>query len=202
MLKENNQRMRYLSYEECQTLIDVCESHLKPIVITALNTGMRKGEILNLKWDDVDLKNGFIFVRETKNGDRRDIPINQKLRSALESLYRGSKKNPRQIHIPYVFYYYRTGNPFLDVKRSFTTALRKAGIKDFRFHDLRHTFASQLVMAGADIAAVRELLGHKTLTMTLRYSHLAPNHKVQTVKLLDGIVGEDSTSQLLHNMVI
>lgn len=201
MLKENNQRMRYLTPEECQSLIGACEDHLKPIVITALNTGMRRGEIMNLVWEDIDLRNGFIFVRNTKNGERRDIPINQQLRTTLEELYRGSKDRPRKIHIPYVFYYHVTSNPIISVKRSFSTALRKVGIKDFRFHDLRHTFASQLVMAGADLAAVRELLGHKTLTMTLRYSHLAPNHKVQTVNLLDKALKDGSSSQLLHNML-
>ncbi len=74
---------------------------------------------------------------------------------------------------------------YLDIKRSFASALRKAGIKDFKFHDLRHTFASQLVMAGVDITTIKELLGHKTLTMTLRYAHLAPSHKVKAVDLLD-----------------
>ena len=84
-----------------------------------------------------------------------------------------------------MFYNPKTEKPYKNMVKSFDSALRRAGIKDFVFHDLRHTFASQLVMAGVDLATVRELLGHKTLTMTLRYSHLAPSHKVKAVDLLD-----------------
>lgn len=177
-IKENNRRLRYLSKEECQNLINACEPHLKPIVITALNTGMRKGEILTLKWDNVDMKHGFILLDITKNGERREIPINDTLRGVLQGI-------TRRLDIPYVFYDNATGKPYRDVKRSFNTALRRAGIKDFHFHDLRHTFASHLVMAGVDITTVKELLGHKTLTMTLRYAHLAPSHKVEAVKKFD-----------------
>jgi integrase len=88
LLPENNRRLRYLSKEECQTLINSCESHLKPIVITALNTGMRKGEILSLKWDNVDLKHGFILLEKTKNGERREIPINDTLKITLKGITR------------------------------------------------------------------------------------------------------------------
>ena len=76
------------------------------------------------------------------------------------------------------------GNPRQDVRQSFSTALRKSGINNFHFHDLRHTFASQLVMSGVDLNTVRELLGHKDITMTLRYSHLAPRHKQHAVDIL------------------
>ena len=92
--------------------------------------------------------------------------------------------------IPYVFYNPLTGKQYNNVGRSFDRALKRSGIRDFHFHDLRHTFASQLVMAGVDLATVRELLGHKTLTMTLRYSHLAPSHKVKAVDLLDSKLNE------------
>ncbi len=192
LLPENNRRLRYLSIGECQSLINACDKHLKPIVITALNTGMRKSEILNLKWDNVDLKHGFILLDRTKNGDRREIPINDTLRQILQGLM-------RRVDIPYVFYDPRTGKPYQEVKRSFNTALRKAGIKDFRFHDLRHTFASHLVMSGVDLTTVKELLGHKNLTMTLRYAHLAPGHKVKAVGLLDNILNEKPTIQKLYN---
>ena len=178
MPKENNRRLRFLSKEECSTLINACSPHLKPIVISALNTGMRKQEILSLEWErNIDLKHGFILLDVTKNGERREIPINRTLRDALKNLV-------RRFDSPYVFID-GNGNRFLDVKRSFHSALRKAGIKDFRFHDLRHTFASHLVMAGVDITTVKELLGHKTLTMTLRYAHLSPGHKVNAVRILD-----------------
>ena len=178
LLQEHNRRLRFLSKEEIVNLIDACDLHLRPIVITALNTGMRKGEILTLVWDQVDLKHGFILLVNTKNGERREIPINQTLRDALSAL-------PRHITSPYVFWQGEEGKLFKDVKRSFNSACRRAGIKDFHFHDLRHTFASHLVMAGVDITTVKELLGHKTLAMTMRYAHLAPSHKVRAVAMLD-----------------
>lgn len=179
LLPENNKRLRYLSKEECRSLIDSCTPHLRPIVVTALNTGMRKEEILSLAWEKhVDLMHGFILLNITKNGERREIPINQTVRRTLQGLV-------RHIHSPYVFTD-TEGKRYQDVKRSFKSACRRAGIKDFRFHDLRHTFASQLIMAGVDITTLKELLGHKTLTMTLRYTHLAPSHKIKAVEILDG----------------
>jgi integrase len=189
-LKNENKRLRYLSKEECQILINTCESHLKPIVITALNTGMRKGEILNLRWDNVDLRHGFILLDKTKNGERREIPINDTLRAVLQGLQ-------RRLDIPYVFYDAATGKPYQDVKRSFNTACRRAGIRDFHFHDLRHTFASHLVMAGVDLTTVSRLLGHKSLTMTLRYSHLAPEHMSKAVDILDSVINEKTISTKL-----
>jgi len=173
-LPERNGRLRFLSKEEIQNLIDACAAHISPIVLMALNTGMRKGEILSLVWEQVDLKHGFILLIDTKNGERREIPINETLRYSLSSL-------PRHIASPYVFWQGDDGKRYMDVRRSFRSALKRAGIRDFRFHDLRHTFASHLVMAGVDITTVKELLGHKTLTMTMRYAHLAPSHKVSCI---------------------
>jgi integrase len=198
LLEENNRRLRYLSKEECQALTKECDEHLRPIVITALNTGMRRGEILNLKWDNVDLQHGFILLDQTKNGERREIPINGTLRGTLEELFRGTTKRPRRIDIPWVFYDPYTGRPYQSVKRSFAGACRRAKIKDFHFHDSRHTFASHLVMAGVDLTTVRELLGHKTLTMTLRYAHLAPSHKVKAVDVLDSAINNSPTAQKKH----
>src|SRR5208283_1726113 len=185
-------RLRYLSQDECRTLIDKCESHLKPIVSMALNTGMRKGEILGLKWDNVDLKHGFILLDKTKNGERREIPIDKTLRATFTAI-------ARRLDLPYVFFNPDTDLPYGDIKNAFNRAVRKAGIKDFHFHDLRHTFASHLVMAGVDITTVSKLLGHKSLTMTLRYSHLAPNHLQNAVNMLN-ITGEEKrTAYLLHS---
>jgi integrase len=190
LLPENNKRLRYLSKEECQALINACDAHLKPIVVTALNTGMRKGEILSLRWDNIDFKHNFILLDVTKNGERREIPINETLRGVLQGL-------TRRLDIPYIFYDKATGKPYQDIKRSFNTALRKAGIKDFHFHDLRHTFASHLVMAGVDITTVSRLLGHKSLTMTLRYSHLAPEHMSKAVDILDTVINRKPISTKL-----
>jgi len=198
--KENNRRDKFLSAEEIQSLLDVCDSnvisitgksiqqkqaHLKPIIIFALNTGCRKEEILSLKWEQVDLKHGFINLSRTKNGERRQIPINDTLRETLKGL-------TRRIDVPWVFYEViqdKKQNKEIvkrlgDIKRSFNTACRKAGIHDFVFHSLRHTFASHLVMAGVDLTTVSRLMGHKSLTMTLRYSHLAPNHLSAAVNVL------------------
>lgn len=192
LLEENNRRLRFLSKEECKALIASCESHLKPIVMTALNTGCRKGEILSLEWEQhVDLRHGFITLDKTKNGERREIPINDTLRAVLQGL-------TRRLDLPYVFHDHDTGKPYKDVKRSFKTALRRAGIRDFHFHDLRHTFASHLVMAGVDLTTVSRLLGHKTLTMTLRYAHLAPSHMVKAVDILDSTLNGNEVTQKVH----
>jgi integrase len=178
LLEENNQRLRYLSLEESQALLKACSSELRPIVTTALSTGMRKSEILGLTWDQVDLKHGFTLLDRTKNGSRREIPINRTLRATLQGL-------PRRLGVPWVFSEARTGKPPRDVGKAFSAALRRSGIDDFRFHDLRHTFASHLVMAGVDLVTVKELLGHKSLAMTLRYAHLAPAHALRAVQVLD-----------------
>jgi len=192
LLQENNRRLRYLSTQECQALVNASEPHLKPIIVIALHTGMRKEEILSLEWDrNVDLVHGFILLEMTKNGERREVPINATLRGALKGIV-------RRVDSPYVFVD-REGRRFKDVRRSFHSALRKVGLKDFRFHDLRHTFASQLVMAGVDITTVKELLGHKSLAMTLRYSHLAPAHKVNALSILDGAMNRQPTIQKLYN---
>lgn len=189
LLPENNRRLRFLSKDECGKLINASNARLKPIAITAINTGMRKSEILNLTWDQVDLKHGFILLDVTKNGERREIPINETLRTTLKGIV-------RRLDTPHVFYVKKTGVPYQDIKRSFASACRTAGIRDFRFHDLRHTFASQLVMAGVDLTTVKELLGHKSLTMTLRYAHLAPGHKIKAVDILDGILNGKTISAM------
>lgn len=106
----------------------------------------------------------------------------------------------RRIDVPYLLIYDKTGNRYGNLQRSFNTTCRRAGIKDFHFHDLRHSFASQLVMARIDLTTIKELLGHKTLTMTLRYVHLAPSHKVKAVDILDSTVNETPTIQKLYKM--
>jgi integrase len=188
--KEDKQ-LRFLSLEEAQALVSVCDEHIKPIVITALNTGMRKGEIFRLTWDEVDLAHGFVLLSKTKNGERREIPINNSLKAVFQRLPRHFvevEKDGQKELVPYVFHDPKTLRPYVDLKRSFATALKNAGITDFHFHDLRHTFASQLVMAGVDLVAVKELLGHKDIKMTLRYAHLAPAHKRKAVNVLDSLL--------------
>ncbi|MDW7997824.1 MAG: site-specific integrase [Thermodesulfovibrio sp.] len=183
-LRGETKRLKYLSKEEIQRLLSCCDEHLYPIVVVALNTGMRKGEILNLKWQNIDFKNEIILLDKTKNDERREIPMNNTLKLLFKKLY-----SQRKLHTDYIFVNPETGRKYVDLKRSFASACRKAGLQDFRFHDLRHTFASQLVMSGVDLKTVQELLGHKSLTMTLRYAHLSQAHKKEAVKTLETKIG-------------
>ena len=180
MFKVNNRRLRFLEQEEIPKLLSNCCEHLKPIVIVALNTGMRKGEILKLKWHDIDIKRNIITLLDTKNGEKREVSMNEVAEKALIAV----SKHPDS---PYIFCN-KDGKPYGDIKKSFLTAIKKSDIIDFHFHDLRHTFASQLVMAGVGLNTVRELLGHKSLEMTIRYSHLSPDHKKRAVDLLGKII--------------
>jgi integrase len=174
--KVQNKITRFLEIDEIEKLLANCCEHLKPVVITALHTGMRKSEILNLKWRDIDIKRGIIHLLDTKNGEKREVPMNEIVQKTII----GVLKNPES---QYVFCN-KEGKPYENVRKSFSTALKNAGIINFRYHDLRHTFASQLVMSGVDLNCVRELLGHKSLAMTLRYSHLSPDHKKRAVDIL------------------
>ena len=144
----------------------------------ALTTGMRRGEILGLKWDYIRLDNRLIILPVTKNNAVRVLPIN-------DTLYRTLMEMPEKTG-----YVFGNGKPITDVKHRFTSACKKAGITDFRVHDQRHTYASHLAMRGVQIRALQELLGQKTLAMTQRYSHLAPEQLQNAVKLLDGVIGE------------
>lgn len=173
-------RLRFLEKEQIKTLIENCSTRLRPIVIVAIYTGMRRGEILNLHWQDVDFKRNVITLLDTKSGPQRKLPMNALVQKTLQELDR----NPLS---PFVFCYEK-GERIQDVRKSFSTALEKSGIINFHFHDLRHTFASQLVMAGVDLNTVRELMGHKDIKMTLRYAHLAPSHKQQAVEALAGAI--------------
>jgi integrase len=176
LFKVPAKRIRYLEKEEIDRLLAHCCEHLKPIVIVALHTGMRKSEILGLKWHDIDIKRNIIHLLDTKNREKREVPMNE----VVQKTVIGVLKHPDS---QYVFCK-KDGEPYGNVRKSFFTAVTKAGIINFRFHDLRHTFASQLVMSGVDLNTVRELLGHKSLEMTLRYSHLSPDHKKRAVDIL------------------
>jgi len=175
--KEPPGRVRYLVEKEISRLLQHCADHIKPIVIMALNTGMRKGEILSLKWADIDMQNRTIALRKTKNNELRILPVN-------DALYKTLRSMGQQLGNQYVFSD-NTGNSYRDIKKGFSAALRRAGIQDFRFHDLRHTFASRLVMAGVDIRTVQELLGHKDIKMTMRYSHLSDQNLRKAVDKLE-----------------
>jgi integrase len=185
MLKENNHRLRFLSEPEIERLLQACTDlktytpHLRPLVETALHTGMRRGELLGLQWEQI--RNGFIYLTETKSGKSRQIPINNRLADVFKEVRRGN-----QLKSEFVFCDSQ-GRRFLEVKRSFASACKRAGVEDFRFHDLRHTFASRLVMKGASLKAVQELLGHADMKMTMRYAHLSHEHLRDSVNLLNDL---------------
>ncbi len=213
MLREDNTRIRYLSFEEEEALKRAMSArdyrikkdrengnkhrsergyallpdlsnrtyadHIEPLVIVAVNTGMRKGELLNLTWADVNFEREFVTVKaaNAKSGKARHIPLNPKAKSALLNWKLDCES------VRWVFEG-ENGQPLTDFKKAWIALLNAAKITDFRFHDLRHHFASKLVMAGVDLKTTRELLGHGSLDMTLRYAHLAPEHKAKAVNLL------------------
>jgi len=176
----DNRRVRFLSLEEINRLLEASSEDLYGILVVALNTGMRKGEILRLKWKYIDFQNGMIYLPSelSKNKYRREIPMNSVLMATLKKLHETAEGE-------YVFHgRFKDGKPPIDVRKSFAAALKKAGIEDFRFHDLRHTFCSQLVASGVDIYTVMELAGHRSIKMTMRYAHLAPGQKKDAVEIL------------------
>ena len=166
--RENNRRLRYLSEAEIQRLLKECPKHLREIVEVCLHTGMRRGELFNLKWRDI--AGGFIYITKTKTDDPRQIPINKTLAKVLKRIK--LRQWRKGIQSEYVFTY-RGQNISDTVKTAFGAAVKRAGILDFRFHDLRHTFASHYIMKGGSIAALQKILGHKGIKMTMRYAHLS-----------------------------
>ena len=158
--------------------------HLKPIVILSLSTGIRRNSVLSLEWGDVNFADRTILVRAAtaKNDKEYYVPMNDLV---FETLSRWHKQSRHTSLSDLVFPSPKTGKKMGSCDSAWDTLLKKAGIENFRWHDMRHDFASQLVMIGADLNAVRELLGHADLKMALRYAHLAPENKLQVVKMLD-----------------
>jgi integrase len=194
-VKVNNARLRYLSPDEIDRLLSACPSHLKPIVLTGLHTGMRKGEIVNLRWEQVDLPNRVLLLTDTKNGEQRGIPLNQTMTDLLSGLQASATGL-------WVFPNPRTGQPYRkDADTAWYTALKKAGLQGVHFHDLRHTTGSHLRMQGADLLSVQEILGHKDLRMTARYAHVGQSHKLAAVGLLEKAYGRTPTTENGSNQV-
>lgn len=192
-----NEVDRWLTAEEEERLMAASSPWLREIMVFALNTGMRQGEILNLQWQDVDFARGTLIVMKSKNGTRRTIPLNTKVFDLL-----AAKQSTSETSRGLVF---KTplGNE-LQVRylvREFCEARNRAGIPDFRFHDMRHTFATRLVQRGVDLYKVQRLLGHKTSTMTQRYAHHSPESLREGVNVLDECQPERVSTNLAQGAV-
>ncbi|MBW1992357.1 MAG: site-specific integrase [Deltaproteobacteria bacterium] len=179
LLREHNKRDRVLSPEEYSRLLDHCPPHLAPVVKLAYHTGMRQGEILGLKWGQVELKGGFIRLTpdQTKTAEGRLVPLPPELVEMFRAMPRGLPQTP-------VFTY--KGQGVAEMKRSFKTAVKRAGIEDFTFHDLRHTFTTNAVRAGVPIPVIMEITGHKSLAMFKRYANPTPEDLKAAVSRLAG----------------
>ncbi len=176
-----NFRETILSLEEEEALLKKCPKRLLPIVQVALNTGMRRGEILGLRWSQVDLAARTIKLSQTKSGKPRIIPIN----AFLIDILTGQERKTG--YSEFVFLNRATRKPFKDVKKAFNSAATNAGIEGLRFHDLRHTFASRLVAAGVDLITVKDLLGHHSVKVTERYTHTNAEQKKKAVEILQNL---------------
>ncbi len=204
LMKEDNERLRYLEEHEIPLLLYECPTHLRRVVVCAINTGMDRGELLNLKWSQI--KNGFIYLPKYKTRPKRQVPINNDLKQMF-----GEIRKDQGLRSEYVFTYAASEDKLKgrepvrkrkkvapapqrirNIKTSFKSACRRAGIEDFRFKDLRHTFASHFVMRGGTMKELQELMGHTTMTM--RYAHLSQEHKKKAVNRLNGLTAPAKNS--------
>ncbi len=180
-VRENNERVRYLSDDEEKRLCEAIGEQHWPKVAFALHTGFRQGNQFRCRWADVNFEAGTIRAHKPKSGRDYHVPINDELRAILQAL-------PSRLRSEWVFPS-ATGKTPLNPKnfdhRCFQPALKRAKISDFHWHDLRHTFASHLAMAGVDLRTVQELMGHQSIAMTQRYAHLSPEHKLAAVQRLN-----------------
>lgn len=195
--KEEEYQNGWLNREESEAFLKMCDERWYPFFATLLWTGMRLGEALALRWEDIIWRSETIRVRRSvyqgqfgtpKSGKGRDIPMNSRLIEVLKSLR----------HLKGELVFSTADGKLLDpanVKRPFAAALKKAGLPQIRIHDLRHSFASQLVQRGVQLKAVQELLGHADIKMTMRYAHLAPSDRRNAVEtlVLDEGHGKNST---------
>jgi integrase len=193
LFHDDNSRLRYLTREEYDRLIEAVRAlaarankpspYLEEKIILSVHTGLRRGSLFNLRWEQIDLANSVMRIPRTKSGRPLSVPLNATAKSTLEKLCQ--QRGPEN---PYVFPHKlgkNLGKPVHDVKNGFHGALELAGIEDFTWHDLRHTFASWLMMRGASLRSVAELLGHQSMKMTMRYAHLSPAFLSAEVSLLD-----------------
>lgn len=178
--ESGNQWRKERGYDALPTLKGCTfADHLTPIVLLTLNTGLRRGEVFNLRWADINFQTKTLTVRGegAKSGETRHIPLNLEALEALKQWKRQSGDSDQ-------VFPGRLRERLDNIKTSWRELISKAKIQNFRFHDVRHSFASKLVMRGVPLNTIRELLGHSDLSTTLRYAHLAPDHKAEAVALL------------------
>ncbi len=174
-LPEAQPRTRFLSRTEYRRLLAAAKAHLKPIIEIAVETGLRSEELLGLRWEQVNLERREVRVVVTKSKQPRVVPLSDRAVAIFVATARIGDS-------PFVFTNPLTVQRYKTVKQPFRAACRRSGIEDFRFHDLRHTFASWAVQNGADLYRISRILGHSTLQMTTRYAHLATKHLHEVVK--------------------
>jgi len=179
--KENNERDRWLTEDEERRILKNSFQWLKEIIVFALNTGLKQDELLSIEWSRVNLLRKTVLINNTKNNKPRTIPLNK---IALDVLLRRS--NVKSIKNDYAFFS-RNGKKINhhSLRKSFRIALKKARIENFRFHDLRHTFATRLAQRGVDIYKIAKLLGHRDIKMTQRYAHHCPESLRDGVEILE-----------------
>ena len=181
MVTEPRGRVRFLSDAERKSLLEACQDSgnplLYPLVVTALSTGARQGELLGIRWKDVDFHMGLIRLENTKNNERRAVPLTSHALELLKEM-----ASVRRIDTDLVFPF--KGGRY-GVRGPWSKALKTADIENFRFHDLRHSAASYLAMNGATLAEIAEVLGHKTLQMVKRYAHLTEQHTSRVVERMN-----------------
>jgi integrase len=170
---------RYQKYSDLNIL--TFADYLKPMFLVSINTGIPQGEMFNLCWNDINFERAILTVNgsNAKSGKTRYIPLNSEALLALKN-WRAQQPNDNSTMV----FQGKNGNRFNNIKKSWAALLNAAQITHFRWHDLRHHFASKLAMAGVDLNTIRELLGHADLKMTLRYAHLASEHKASAVEKL------------------
>ena len=182
----DSKAVRFLTKEECQRLLDACSPDLYPVYFTFLNTGMRKAELENLEWADIDLERRRIRIRRKENWQpktgERDIPINSQLHALLTELHQA---NQCGLKSNWVFPDRTGGQIKIKLREKLIQIAKKAGIENLtKVHTLRHTFASHLVMSGVDLPTVKKLMGHSDIQTTMIYAHLAPDHLAEAVDKL------------------
>jgi len=175
--REFNTGLRVLSPEEEEELLREAAPYVQDVIRFCLNTGLRIGEVFSLRWSQVDLEKKILSVFAPKTEKIREIPVNEECLTVLQAWRLGMRNE-------FVFYNPETGKPFVDLKAGLALACGKAGISGVTWHTLRHTFASRLVNRGVDIVTVKELLGHSTITVTMRYTHTNLENKRAAVEKL------------------